>query len=134
MTETQVNGYMLDTNIFNRLADGEIDLEAFAGFRMFATHVQLNELSVAKLNDRTAALLEAFKQIGPEVIVTSSADWDVSEWDKANWTPEDGVFQKIKNRIVELDAKAGKKRHSLVNPQRDALYLDTAIRSRLIVV
>ena len=108
MTETQVNGYMLDTNIFNRLADGEIDLEAFAGFRMFATHVQLNELSVAKLNDRTAALLEAFKQIGPEVIVTSSADWDVSEWDKANWTPEDGVFQKIKTKSWSLMPRLAK--------------------------
>jgi hypothetical protein len=42
---TTMNGYMVDSNVFNRVMDDGIPHNAFQGLRMFATHVQLDELN-----------------------------------------------------------------------------------------
>jgi hypothetical protein len=39
------NSLMLDTNVFNRVVDGDVPLSAFNGRRLFATSVQITELS-----------------------------------------------------------------------------------------
>ena len=105
---SQMNACMLDTNVFNHVADGDIPIEAFEGLRMFATHVQLDELNAAKDPKRAVALLNVFERIEPNVVVTSSAFWDVSKWGQASWSAEDGVFQAILKRLRELDAESGK--------------------------
>jgi predicted nucleic acid-binding protein len=129
----QADGYMLDTNVFNDVADGKISLEAFDSHRVFATHVQLDELSASK-SERAAALLKEFERIGPTEVSTTSATWDASKWDQSGWTPEDGCYQKISARLHELDVQAGKKHRDWKNPVRDALIADTAIRRGLVVV
>jgi hypothetical protein len=45
-----VQGFMLDTNIFNRIVNEQIPLALFAGRAVFATHVQRDELN-ATLQD-----------------------------------------------------------------------------------
>jgi predicted nucleic acid-binding protein len=124
--------YMLDTNVFNDVADGNIPLDAFAGRRVFATHVQIDELSASK-SEQADALLKEFERIRPSHISTASATCDVSKWDQASWT-DDPLCQKITARLRELDAETGKTHRDPNNTARDALIADTAIKSQLILV
>jgi hypothetical protein len=94
---------MLDTNVFNDVVDGKIPVEKFRGARVFATHVQMDELQQAK-SERAAELLNVFEKIGPQCIATSSATRDVSKWDESGWTPEDGQYKNISRRLRELAA------------------------------
>lgn len=126
--------YMLDTNIFNRVLDGDIPVEDFQDLHVFATHVQLDELNATKDTARAAALLNVFKRIEPEVVVTSSAAWDVSKWDQASWSAEDSLSQKILGRLRELDAETGKTHRDPNNAVRDALIAETVIRNRVILI
>ncbi len=130
----QMDTCMLDTNIFNRVTDGDIPIEAFQGLRMFATHVQLDELNATKNPDRAAALLNVFERVAPDVVATSSLVWDVSRWGQANWTADDGVFQAILERLQALDAESGKTHRDPNNPVRDALIAETAIKNDLTLV
>jgi hypothetical protein len=133
-SESQSTGYMLDTNLFNRVADGDLAIEAFQGLRLFATHVQLDELDATKNTSRVAALRKAFKLIDPKIVVTSSAAWNISKWDQAGWGAEDGVFQKILNRLGKLDAETGKMHRDPHNPVRDVLIAETAIKNGLALI
>jgi hypothetical protein len=54
---SQMTKYMLDTNIFNRVLDGDIPVVDFQDLHVFATHVQLDELNATKDTARAAALL-----------------------------------------------------------------------------
>jgi hypothetical protein len=74
--------YILDTNIFNRALDGDINLGALkSNVELFATHIELAELQKTRNPMRRAALLEVFRAAGPKQIPTESAVWDVSRWD-----------------------------------------------------
>jgi predicted nucleic acid-binding protein len=120
-------GYMLDTNVFNDVADEKIRVEEFGGQRVFATHVQLDELKKSK-SERAAALTKAFESVDPTSVGTSSARWDVSKWDEANWSPEDGLSERMLKRLCELDAATKKKHRDPYNPSRDVLIAETAIK------
>ena len=131
---SKIDACMLDTNVFNHVADGNIPIDAFEDLRLFATHVQLDELGAAKDPERAAALLKVFERIEPKVVVTSSAVWDVSGWDQASWSGEDGAFRAILKRLRELDAENGKTHRDPHNPVRDALIAETAIKNKLTLV
>src|SRR5262245_39946753 len=104
----QMTAYMLDTNVFNILADGQASIGAFRGRRLVATHVQLDELRATKNPARAAALRSAFEKIDPTMESTASAFWDVSNWDQSTAT-EDGVVEKMLARLDQLNAATGKK-------------------------
>ena len=42
--DASVKGYMLDTNAFDSMADGDMPADALRGRRLLVTHVQLDEL------------------------------------------------------------------------------------------
>ena len=134
LSGSQSAGYMLDTNLFNRVADDDVALGAFQGLRLYATHVQWDELNATKDIGRVAALRKAFELVGPKVVVTSSAVWDVSKWDQAGWGTEDGFFQRMLKRLRELDAETGKPHRDPNNPVRDVLIAETAIKNGLTVI
>jgi len=48
--------YLLDTNVFNDVLDGKISLSKLAGRRVFATHIQHDELNNTPNQQRRAAL------------------------------------------------------------------------------
>jgi hypothetical protein len=123
-----MTAYVLDTNVFDRLKDEHVSFDAFRGLRLIATHVQLDELSAARKNHpaRAADLLSTFEKIGPRMAPTTSASWDVSNWDQSSWSPEDGVDQKMVDRLTQLDTAVGKKRDQK-NRIRDVLIAHTAI-------
>ena len=71
---------------------GDIPVTTFHGLRIFVTHVQWDELNATKNPEKKDALLDVFKKLGLNEIVTESTVWDVSQWDQ-KWSAEDGVYQ-----------------------------------------
>jgi hypothetical protein len=127
---------MLDTNIFNRVLDGRITIEEMNGLRIVATHVQSDELSATgiKSAERAKSLLSVLDRIEPEKMPTSSMVSDVSRWGKASWPADDGIFQARENRLRELDAQSRKKHRDELNPLRDVLIAETALKNDLVFV
>jgi hypothetical protein len=119
-------GYMLDTTEFNAVAKGQVALSTYTGARVFATHVQLDELNNTACGQTRALLLAAFQAIDPKKLLTETAVWDISKWDEAKYSAEDGLFEKMLARLIELD---GKDRGQ--NQRRDVLIAETAIKNGL---
>ena len=124
---------MLDTNLFNDVLSESVPVKTFCELRLFATHVQADELRATKNLERRNALLSVFKDIEPENVVTRSAVWNVTAWNQANWSKDDGVFEKMLARLKELDA-ASKKKRPLANQQCDILIAETAVKNGLTLV
>ncbi len=122
------SSYIFDTNIFNRILDGEINVGLIkARAELCATHIELNELQNTRDSERRQQLLEIFQACGPEQIPTESAVWDVSEWGSAKFTSKDNLYQPI---VEALNEKNGGKD----NNTHDALIAETAIRNALTLV
>src|SRR5262249_4683846 len=124
--------YMLDTNVFDWLLDGKVSIDAFRGRRLLATHVQWDELEAAKKDypERAAALLSMFEKIDPKMHNTSSAFWGVSNWDQSSWSPEDGIGQRMVDRLTQLD----RKKRDPNNQRRDVLIAHTAIKNEATLI
>jgi hypothetical protein len=121
-----MDGYMLDTKAFNGLVDGGISPELRgATARLYATHIQLDELNNTCSVDRRAVLLHMFEAIGPKQIPTETALWDVSKWGEAKWSVG-GDYDRIFARLDALKRKP--------NNQHDALIAETAIKNDLTLV
>jgi predicted nucleic acid-binding protein len=118
--------YMLDTNAFNKLLDGEVSIDGFRGLRLVATHVQLDELRATKNAARAAALLGTFEKIDPKMDNTASAFPDVSNWDQSSFS-DDGIAQNMLARLHQLNAAASKTHRDPKNPMRDVLIAHTAM-------
>lgn len=128
-----VTGYILDTNVFNALLDGDLDLSLFIGKRVYVAHLQEDELANTPDTVRRDALLALATRLVAEPIPTSSAVWDVSKFGQAKWTKRNSLFEKIRSKIRAEDASAGKKLRPQ-NQTRDALLGETAIREGLTLV
>lgn len=123
-----MSGYIFDTNIFNRIVDGEIDAAALSGKAdLFATHIVLNELQRTRRHERRERLLKVFEALDPKRIPTESAVWGVSEWGAAKWTADDNLYQYL---LEGLNAENGGK----PNNTHDALIAETAICNDLTLV
>jgi hypothetical protein len=126
-----LDGYMLDTTEFNAVAKGYVPISAFAGRRLFATHVQLDELDKTPCERLRAELRASFEEVAAESLPTESAVFDVSKWDKAKWPDNNSVFDKMLASL-ETREKTNEKRHQ--NRLSDLLIAETAIRNDLILV
>jgi hypothetical protein len=71
--------------------------------------------------------------IGPQKLPTESSVWDISEWDEAKWSADDGVFERLFSEITELDRQTGKAT-TKINRQRDAVIAETALKNGLILI
>ncbi len=122
-----MNGYILDTNVFNRVLDGQLQLPALeVGVSYFATHVQLDELAATREEPRRERLLEQFSSIAPVPIPTESFVLDVSRLDLAR-LGEGVLYLKIRDEL-------NKRNKSKVNNAQDALIAETAINNALVLV
>ena len=146
-----MNSYMFDTNIFNYILDGKIDLNPYIKkAKFFVTHVQYDELNNTSNDKRRQALLTIFQEVtqvnvptesfvldasrldaarlgGSSMIPTESGVWDISNWDQTKWTLEDNLYEPIK---AELDKLNKGKRNNI----QDALIAETSIKNNLILV
>ena len=122
-----MRGYMLDTNIFNAIKDGDIDIEAiFSGLPIFVTHVQLDEIRATRNEVRRAQLEDVVREVPHQELQTTSIVWGVSRWDRARWS--NGVlFQELRERLDALNSGKG-------NNSKDILIAETAIQGGLTLV
>jgi predicted nucleic acid-binding protein len=121
-------GFLLDTNIFNRLVDDNVDPAALRGKgRIYVTHVQRDELVATRRKERAAALLAMFDATEQAKIPTSAAAWDVSKWDEAEWGDANGMFGPM---MASLAGRNGGK----PNNRQDVLLAVTAHAHQLTLV
>lgn len=142
---------MFDTNVFNRILDGVISLQALTGrVVVYATHIQRDEINNTKDAGRRMALAKVFSVAiaesistasfvldvsglndaclgGERVVPTTSAVWGVSRWGQASWSVDDNLYSVIK---VELDTL----NRSKPNNVHDALIAETSVKGQFILV
>ena len=121
-----MKGYMLDTNVFNRVLRDNAD-PARLPKPTFVTHIQRDELSATKDSLKREALLKVLDDAEADSIATASAAWDVSNWDESEWGSNDGVWESMLAALNQLNK--GRK-----NNTQDILIAETAIRKGHILV
>ena len=143
--------YMFDTNVFNYILDGKVDVVQLIGkARFFATHVQLDEIKNTRNLERREQLLKVFEDVmdtkvateslvlgvsrlgeaklsGEPIVPTESAVWDISKWNQAKWSSEDGYYEPLKRRLDQLNG-------SKFNNIHDALIAETSIKNGFTLV
>jgi hypothetical protein len=124
------DGYMLDTTEFNAIVEGKVDISAYAGMRLFATHIQLDELSNTRSEEKRTRLRAAFEKLGPDRLLTESAVWGISKWGESKWSSGDGMYDGMLALLRTLDK--GKKPPE--NQHRDILIAETAIKWGLTLI
>ena len=142
---------MFDTNVFNRILDGVVPIDALRGrVNAHATHIQRDEIARTKDDGRRRALEAVFGDLtgaavptaslvlgvsrvgaarlgGERVVPTNSAVWDASTWDQAKWSANDNLYVPVK---ADLDALNGGKRNNI----HDALIAETAIKDGFVLI
>jgi hypothetical protein len=121
--------FMLDTTVFNHMKDKGVPIAVFLGRRMFATHVQLDELGRTPDPAKKAELLQIFAEIAPDRLATETSIWGDTNWDEGKWSADDGLYEKLLQRIRELDKKPRP-----LNQSRDARIAETAIKNGLTLI
>lgn len=112
--------YVVDTNIFNKLLDGSINVTSLHKDGQFlVTHIQLDEINNTKDSERRAQLFLMFSKLRPEIVPTESFVWDVSRWDNGKFS--DGVlFKKLKQELDTMNK-------SKLNNVQDVLITEVVI-------
>ncbi len=120
---------MFDTVVFNRILDGQLNMGSLrAGVTIYATHVQLDELSNTRDTARRTALTNVFQGTIDAKTATSSFVLGVSRLDEAALgNAEDDLYSSIKGELDRLNK-------SKPNNVQDALIAETAIRQSFVLV
>lgn len=115
-----VRGLMLDSNVFDEVVDGRLDLSAFRqGPTIYITHVQRDELSRCPDPERRGLLDRAFSDISPKALQTASFVLGASRLGEAR-LGDAGHFHRLRGTSA---------RHT-----EDALIAETAIKERVVLV
>jgi predicted nucleic acid-binding protein len=123
-----MNGYMLDTNVFNYLVDREIEPSRVPAERqLFVTHVQINEIQNTRNSIRLQKLLAMFTAIESIQVPTASAVYGVSEFGECEFSSDDGMFESLLRKLNDQNK-------SKSNNVLDVLIAETAIKHRLTLV
>ncbi len=123
-----MNGYMLDTTVFNHLVNEELgSLRISISRPIYVTHVQLNEIQCTRDPLRLQALLGMFTAIESERIPTTTAVYGISEFGEAEYSSDHRLYQSL---LSMLDSKNKSKRNNV----RDVLIAETAIQHKLVLV
>lgn len=114
-------GYMLDTNIFNRLVEGRLTIRDLPGdVKFFATSIQLQELNATKNIGRRAILIDKFSEVSPKIDPIETSLWGYASYGESAWGAEGKYFAQIK---YELDALNNNK----ANNAADALIGEASL-------
>ena len=143
--------YMFDTNVFNRILDGVIPIQAMRGHVVAcATHIQRDEIDNTKNSDRRAALARIFRNVvteslstasavvgvsrvggsrvgGGRVVPTESMVWGISRWGEAKWSADDALYGALKRSLDTAN-------RSKPNNIHDALIAETSIKGGHVLV
>ena len=114
--------YMFDTNIFNDMVDGKLEISDIVNCKkveIYVTHIQIDEINKCSDEDKRARLSMFMVKIKPILIPTSSCVFDVSRFDESKFG--DGIiFNKIKKGNI--------------NQVEDSLIGETAIKEGIVLV
>ena len=112
--------YVVDTNIFNKLVDGTLNVDDLpTDGKFLATHVQIDEINNTKDSERRALLFLRFAEVRPEIVPTESFVLDVSRLDYGKLS--DGIlFDTLKQKLDALNK-------SKLNNAQDVLIAEVAI-------
>ena len=125
-----MRSYMFDTNIFNRILDGAIEISRFSGkAHFYAAHIQLDELKVTSNVQRREELLAVFEEVvRNNKISTESFVLDVSQLGEAKLgDKENDLYSQIKTELDKLN-------NNKVNNIQDSLITETAMKNSLTLV
>ncbi len=142
---------MFDTNVFNRILDGELSLAALGqDVIAHATHVQRDELQKTRDEARRQGLLRVFREAVTDsvktktfvldvsrldegkvtterMVPTSSAVYGVSPYGESKYGGEDsGLYSTLRGELDRLEEKE--------NNVHDALIADTAIKGGYVLI
>ena len=109
-------GYMLDTNIFNRLGEWRLaisDLPSYDEF--FATSIQIQELNQTKDDIHRSTLNSKFSELGPTLDQIKTTLWDFAGWGEGGWSAVGEYFEKIKSELDSLNKKKKSNYHVFPN-------------------
>lgn len=99
-------GYMLDTNIFNRLVEGRLAIRDLpSDDEFFATSIQIQELNQTKDDIHREALNARFSELGPTLDQIKTTLWDFSGWGEGGWSAVGEYFEKIRSELDSLNKK-----------------------------
>lgn len=122
-----MGGYMFDTNIFNAILDGGIDIHQLnPDNAYFVTHIQFDELQNTQNDERRNQLIQTFTYIAPTSTPTESFILDFSRLGEAK-LGDSQIYTDIKNY---LDSQNGSKENNV----QDALIAETVILQNLTLV
>ena len=119
---------VLDTDIFDRLIDRDLDLDHFpADAEFVATHIQIEELkNVPKAKrGRKRQLLLKFAELAPEIVPPESMVWGAMVWGQMKWG-DGAIYNALK---ADLDSYKAKENNS-----KDALIAEVAIANRFTLI
>ena len=121
-----MNKYLFDTNIFNRILDGDLDLNKMNNMEIFVTHVQLDEIQATKNNVRRSQLVSIFSRVLCEELPTESWVLGISRLDEVKLS--DGVLYE------QLLQKLNKLNKAKRNNRQDTLIAETAMANGITLV
>lgn len=118
---------MFDTNIFNDILDGKININTFKeNITCYATNVQYDEINKTSETTRRDKLNAVFSSLDTTRLATETCCFDISRLDTDKLG--DGVLY---TEIKEFMDKLNKKKK---NNERDALIAETSIQNKLTLV
>lgn len=134
--ERPTMAYMLDTNCFDRILDGNLSLRIPTGVTLICTGVQRDELDRSYPPDRRDALLKIFSDTAPRIALASSFCFDIegAGFGQARWNDGTGCFDQMLARLIELDSQNKKKPKDSRNQIRDIVNAETALKGGLVLV
>lgn len=124
---------LLDTVIFNRLADDLTSESKLLAHNLFATHVQFDELGRTVDPVRRQDLQSVFGELISEFTPTINAVWDESRWDQSSWGDQER-YQRFLDELTRADSEAKKRHSDRSNRIRDTLIGLTALERQLALV
>jgi len=133
------NYYLWDTNSFKVFINFDFTKDELAGWKFFCTSVQRIEIDRYEDIERRTQLLDIFKKIDPEMIISPAAYYDLAMYGSARYaTPENAMIlsslkQEIMDRDLYNEAKGKKKMPDAngsdreINWGADAMVLQAAL-------
>jgi predicted nucleic acid-binding protein len=120
--------FILDTNVFNHLVEGKINMEELPlEFPILITHLQRDEINNCP-DPVKKSYLQSWLRVLPDMEVpTETMVWDVSQFDKAKWGDGE-IYTKI---LDQLNARKKRKNNANIN---DALIGEVAIKNQFVLV
>jgi len=120
---------MFDTNVFNRILDGAVEVSGFRGnARFYATHVQLDELKRTSNTKRREELISVFEEVTDTKVPTESFVLGVSRLDEAKLGGDEDQL------CTAMKAELDKLNKNKPNNIQDALIAETAIKNQFTLV